>query len=98
MLPRAYGVLLRQRGWVKKAGASSRTPYGGSKAQAFGSAGDARPLSAQGFGAAYERVAGFVEAEEAVDISCDSDADADANSPRRSRCGAEPERALCAQV
>ena len=28
MLPRRCGVLLRRRGWVKKAGASSRTPYG----------------------------------------------------------------------
>jgi len=64
--------------------ASSRSSYGGS--------------NAQGFGAAYEGIAAFVEAEEAVDILCDSDADADANFPRRSRCGAEPERALRAQV
>src|SRR5580700_8897734 len=81
---RPYGILLRQQGWVKKAGASSRTPYGGSNAQAFR--------------AAYEGVAAFVEAEEAVDILCDSDADADADFPCRSRGGPKPERALGAQI
>ena len=84
MLPCRYGVLLRRRNWVKKAGASSRTPYDGSNAQAF------RP--------AYGGVAAFVEAEEAVGVSCDSDADADANLPCRSRCGPKPERALRAHV
>jgi hypothetical protein len=67
-----------------KAGASSRTPYCGS--------------NAQGFRAAYEGVAALVEAQEAVGFLCDSDADADADFPRWFRCGAQPERALGAQV
>ena len=44
--------------------------------------------NAQGFWAAYERVAAFVKAEEAVGILCDSDADADADFPGGFRRGA----------